>query len=109
MMSTLVMYQNESTCHCFHLQGVGNAEPRGVGSSWEGVWHRKCLRLWRGQFDITTFVLSAKMHNDVNTQVSKWGQKQALSQGVEVVVATPGRLIDLMQEGIISLAQVNHS
>ena len=47
------------------------------------------------------------MHD--NTQVSKWGQKQALSQGVEVVVATPGRLIDLMQEGIISLAQVNYS
>ena len=40
------------------------------------------------------------------TQVSKWGQKEALGKGVEVVVATPGRLIDLMQEGIISLAQV---
>ena len=39
--------------------------------------------------------------------MSKWGQKEALSKGVEVVVATPGRLIDLMQEGIISLAQVN--
>ena len=50
-----------------------------------------------------------RMHNNANTQVSKWGQKQALSQGVEVVVATPGRLIDLMQEGIISLAQVNYS
>ena len=50
-----------------------------------------------------------RMHNHAKTQVSKWGQKQALSQGVEVVVATPGRLIDLMQEGIISLAQVNHS
>merc|ERR1712130_419324 len=40
--------------------------------------------------------------------VSKWGQKEALSRGVEVVVATPGRLIDLMQEGIISLAQVSY-
>ena len=49
------------------------------------------------------------MHNNANTQVSKWGQKEALSKGVEVVVATPGRLIDLMQEGIISLAQVNYS
>ena len=39
--------------------------------------------------------------------MSKWGQKEALGKGVEVVVATPGRLIDLMQEGIISLAQVN--
>ena len=25
------------------------------------------------------------------TQVSKWGQKEALGKGVEVVVATPGR------------------
>jgi len=40
--------------------------------------------------------------------VSKWGQKEALGKGVEVVVATPGRLIDLMQEGIISLAQVSY-
>ena len=44
---------------------------------------------------------------DAEAQVSKWGQKEALAKGVEVVVATPGRLIDLMQEGIISLAQVN--
>ena len=44
---------------------------------------------------------------DAQAQVSKWGQKEALGKGVEVVVATPGRLIDLMQEGIISLAQVN--
>ena len=38
--------------------------------------------------------------------VSKWGQKEALGKGVEVVVATPGRLIDLMQEEIITLSQV---
>jgi len=40
--------------------------------------------------------------------VSKWGQKEALGKGVEVVVATPGRLIDLMQEGIITLSQVSY-
>ena len=38
--------------------------------------------------------------------VSKWGQKEVLGKGVEVVVATPGRLIDLMQEEIITLSQV---
>merc|ERR1719319_861725 len=30
--------------------------------------------------------------------VSKWGQKAELQKGVEVVVATPGRLLDLMNE-----------
>lgn len=40
--------------------------------------------------------------------VSKWPQKEALKKGVEVVVATPGRLIDLMQEGVVSLAQVSY-
>jgi len=40
--------------------------------------------------------------------VSKWTQKEALKKGVEVVVATPGRLIDLMQEGCISLGQVSY-
>merc|ERR1711962_1140504 len=40
--------------------------------------------------------------------VSKWGQKEALGKGVEVVVATPGRLIDLMQEEVITLSQVSY-
>jgi ATP-dependent RNA helicase DBP3 len=40
--------------------------------------------------------------------VSKWPQKEALKRGVEVVVATPGRLIDLMQEGCLTLGQVSY-
>jgi len=40
--------------------------------------------------------------------VSKWGQKEELKRGVEVVVATPGRLIDLMGEGCLTLAQVSY-
>jgi len=39
--------------------------------------------------------------------VPKWEQKKQLSQGVEVVVATPGRLIDLMSEGACDLSQVS--
>ncbi|KAI9017787.1 putative DEAD/DEAH box RNA helicase [Gaertneriomyces semiglobifer] len=31
--------------------------------------------------------------------VPKWEQKKALQQGVNIIVATPGRLIDLMEEG----------
>merc|ERR1712186_282369 len=40
--------------------------------------------------------------------VPKWTQKEALKKGVEVVVATPGRLIDLMQEGVCDLSQVSY-
>jgi len=40
--------------------------------------------------------------------VPKWTQKQALKDGVEVVVATPGRLIDLMNEGVCDLSQVSY-
>merc|ERR1719412_305051 len=40
--------------------------------------------------------------------VPKWTQRKALEQGVEVVVATPGRLIDLMNEGCCDLSQVSY-
>ena len=39
--------------------------------------------------------------------VSYTKQKQALSKGVDIVVATPGRLIDLMENGTIHLDDVN--
>lgn len=40
--------------------------------------------------------------------VPKWTQKEALKKGVEVVVATPGRLIDLVNEGVCDLSQVSY-
>merc|ERR1719384_1386854 len=40
--------------------------------------------------------------------VPKWTQKEVLKKGVEVVVATPGRLIDLMNEGVCDLSQVSY-
>merc|ERR1719384_2391150 len=40
--------------------------------------------------------------------VPKWEQKQQLSKGVEVVVATPGRLMDLMSEEACDLSQVSY-
>jgi len=40
--------------------------------------------------------------------VPKWPQRKALEQGFEVVVATPGRLIDLMNEGCCDLSQVSY-
>jgi len=40
--------------------------------------------------------------------VPKWTQKEALKKGVEVVVATPGRLIDLINEGVCDLSQVSY-
>merc|ERR1719420_1638300 len=40
--------------------------------------------------------------------VPKWEQKRALRWGVEVVVATPGRLKDLVQMGCVSLAGISY-
>ena len=38
--------------------------------------------------------------------VSQYNQVNALRRGVEIIVATPGRLIDLMQQGYISLSHI---
>ena len=40
--------------------------------------------------------------------VPKGPQKQALREGARVVVATPGRLLDLAQEGALSLGGVDY-
>ena len=40
--------------------------------------------------------------------VPKWQQIQDLNKGVEVVVATPGRLIDLINEGACHLESVSY-
>ena len=40
--------------------------------------------------------------------VSKYDQKKILRQGVHIVVATPGRLLDLMQEGECDLSKVEY-
>ena len=39
--------------------------------------------------------------------VSKHDQKQAIRDGVEIIVATPGRLLDLVEEGALSLSDVD--
>lgn len=38
--------------------------------------------------------------------VSQQRQVQELSRGVDIVVATPGRLVDLMQQGLVRLSEV---
>lgn len=40
--------------------------------------------------------------------VAKYTQKEELNSGVQIVVATPGRLIDLMEEGVVDLSQVSY-
>lgn len=40
--------------------------------------------------------------------VSQHGQVEALRKGVDLLVATPGRLLDLMQQGILSLQHIKH-
>lgn len=45
-------------------------------------------------------------HTVIFGGVSQLAQTQALQKGVDILVATPGRLLDLMQQGFISLQQV---
>ncbi len=45
-------------------------------------------------------------HHVIFGGVSQVPQTQALQRGVDILVATPGRLLDLMQQGFISLQQV---
>lgn len=40
--------------------------------------------------------------------VSQHAQVQQIQRGAEIVVATPGRLIDLIQQGLVSIAHINH-
>ncbi|NQW37010.1 MAG: DEAD/DEAH box helicase [Flavobacteriales bacterium] len=40
--------------------------------------------------------------------VKQGTQTQALRKGVDILVATPGRLLDLMQQGYISLSDINY-
>jgi ATP-dependent RNA helicase RhlE len=46
-------------------------------------------------------------HTVIFGGVSQFHQTRALSRGVDVVVATPGRLMDLMEQGLINLSQVS--
>ena len=41
--------------------------------------------------------------------VKQLAQTQTLKQGVEILVATPGRLLDLMEQGYISLKDIEYS
>lgn len=38
--------------------------------------------------------------------VNQHGQVQAIRQGVDVLVATPGRLLDLMQQGLLDISRI---
>ncbi len=47
-------------------------------------------------------------HKVIFGGVPQHSQVQAIRSGVDIVVATPGRLLDLMQQGIISLAHIQY-
>ena len=59
-----------------------------------------------------SFTTYAKYTNVKNTVVfggvTQGSQTSALRQGVDVLVATPGRLLDLMNQGYISLQDVKY-
>jgi len=45
-------------------------------------------------------------HTVIFGGVKQFGQVKALNRGVDIIVATPGRLLDLMHQGFISLSEV---
>ena len=47
-------------------------------------------------------------HQVVFGGVSQYNQVQGIRRGVDIVVATPGRLLDLMQQGHINLKDIQH-
>jgi ATP-dependent RNA helicase RhlE len=59
-----------------------------------------------------SFTAYAKYTNIKNTVifggVKQGSQTQELKRGVDVLIATPGRLIDLMDQGFISLRDIKH-
>ena len=48
-------------------------------------------------------------HTVIFGGVGQRPQELALDRGVDIVVATPGRLLDLMGQGHVDLSQVRHS
>lgn len=49
---------------------------------------------------------TALSHAVIFGGVSQLSQTQALKRGVDILIATPGRLLDLMQQGYVSLQQL---
>ncbi len=47
-------------------------------------------------------------HHVIFGGVGKGPQKRALRAGLDILVATPGRLLDLMGEGLVDLSRVDH-
>jgi len=45
-------------------------------------------------------------HTAIYGGVSQHGQEKALARGVDILVATPGRLIDLLDQGVLDLSEV---
>jgi len=47
-------------------------------------------------------------HTVIFGGVSQKNQERALQKGADIIVATPGRLLDLMQQGFVKLDKVEH-
>ena len=47
-------------------------------------------------------------HHVIFGGVSQQSQVQALRRGIDILVATPGRLLDLIQQGHVSLREIKH-
>lgn len=61
------------------------------------------------QEECLKFSRSAKIYSTcVYGGADKWGQKRELQKGNHVIVATPGRLLDFLESGVINLKRVTY-
>lgn len=61
------------------------------------------------QDECQKFARGAKIYSTcVYGGTDKWGQKRELQRGNHVVVATPGRLLDFLEMGVINLKRVTY-
>ena len=59
--------------------------------------------------NISTYSKNVKItHTVIYGGVSQKNQERELRKGVDILVATPGRLLDLMQQGFIKLDKIEH-
>ncbi len=59
--------------------------------------------------NISTYSKNVKItHTTIYGGVSQKNQERELRKGVDILVATPGRLLDLMQQGFIKLDKIEH-
>ncbi len=86
------------------IQGLGAAAKQGPRALILAPTRELAIQIGK---DIAEFSANTGLrHALVFGGVSQFGQEKTLRRGVDIVIATPGRLIDLMDQGIVRLQNI---